>query len=50
LGNCQSQFTLGAKAYADGPAGGPDWGIRFVIAPLFTTGAKPAAHSASAAR
>lgn len=29
------QFTLGGRAYADHPRGGPDWGLRFVVTLLF---------------
>jgi hypothetical protein len=29
------QFTLGGRAYADRPRGGPDWGLRFVVTLLF---------------
>ncbi len=29
------QLSLGAKYYADGPPGGPDWGLRFAITMLF---------------
>src|SRR5262245_44848282 len=44
LGKLPIQFTLGAKVYADGPSGNADWGLRFVITPLFPTGGKPASH------
>ena len=27
---------------AEGPSGAPEWGLRFVITPLFPTGGKPA--------
>ena len=29
------QLSLGAKYYAEGPSGGPDWGLRFVVTFLF---------------
>jgi hypothetical protein len=29
------QFTLGGRYYADRPAGGPNWGLRFVVTLLF---------------
>jgi hypothetical protein len=29
------QFTLGGRYYAERPAGGPDWGLRFVVTFLF---------------
>jgi hypothetical protein len=28
-------FQLGARYYAEKPAGGPDWGLRFVMTLLF---------------
>ncbi len=28
-------FTLGGRYYADGPSGGPEWGLRFVVTFLF---------------
>ena len=40
LGKMPVQFALGAKYYAGGPDGAPDWGIRFVVTPLFPTGGK----------
>ena len=40
VGKMPVQFALGAKVYADGPSGAPDWGLRFVVTPLFPT-AKP---------
>jgi hypothetical protein len=46
-GTMPVQFTLGAKVYAEGPTGAPEWGIRFVVTPLFPTGKKPAAHPTS---
>jgi len=41
LGKMPVQFALGVKYYAEGPSGAPDWGIRFVVTPLFPTGKKP---------
>jgi len=41
IGTILMQFTLGAKVYAEGPSGAPEWGIRFVVTPLFPTGGKP---------
>ena len=35
LGKQPIQLSLGAKYYADGPSGGPDWGLRFAITFLF---------------
>jgi hypothetical protein len=40
LGKLPVQFSVGGKYYADGPSGAPEWGIRFVVTPLFPT-AKP---------
>lgn len=35
IGQQPVQFALGAKYYADGPSGGPDWGLRFAVTWLF---------------
>lgn len=35
IGDAPVQFQLGAKYYADGPTGAPDWGIRFAVILLF---------------
>jgi hypothetical protein len=29
------QFSLGGRYYAERPAGGPDWGLRFAVTFLF---------------
>lgn len=50
IGKLNISFALGAKVYAEGPSGGPDWGIRFVVTPLFPTGGKPAGHQTSSAK
>jgi hypothetical protein len=50
IGKMPVQFALGAKVYADGPSGAPDWGIRFVVTPLFPTGGKPKAQQDLAAK
>jgi hypothetical protein len=50
IGKLPVSFTLGGKIYADGPSGAPDWGIRFVVTPLFPTGKKPAAHQTTYAK
>ena len=42
IGKLPISFSLGARYYADGPDGHPDWGLRFVITPLFPTGGQPA--------
>lgn len=42
VGGLPVQFTVGGRYYAEGPSGAPEWGLRFVITPLFPTGAKPA--------
>ena len=47
IGKLPVQFAFGAKVYADGPSGGPDWGLRFVVTPLFPTGGKPPARETS---
>jgi hypothetical protein len=50
VGKLPLSLSLGGKVYADGPSGGPDWGIRFVVTPLFPTGGKPSAHHTSYAK
>ena len=40
IGKMPVQFALGAKYYAEAPSGGPDWGLRFVVTPLFPTGSR----------
>lgn len=35
IGKQPVSFGLGAKYYADGPSGGPDWGLRFTVTFLF---------------
>jgi hypothetical protein len=35
IGGAPVQFQLGAKYYAEGPKGGPDWGLRFAVTFLF---------------
>ena len=42
IGKLPVQFTIGGRYYAEGPSGAPEWGLRFVITPLFPTGGKPA--------
>jgi hypothetical protein len=44
IGKLPVQFTIGAKVYAEGPSGAPEWGIRFVATPLFPTGTKPTSN------
>jgi len=41
FGKMPVSMALGVKYYAEGPSGAPDWGIRFVVTPLFPTGKKP---------
>jgi hypothetical protein len=50
IGKLPVQLTIGGKVYAEGPSGAPEWGIRFVVTPLFPTGKKPAAPPASYAK
>ena len=38
VGKLPVQVGLGAKVYLEGPESAPDWGIRFVVTPLFPTG------------
>ena len=35
IGGKPVQFSLGARYYAEKPAGGPDWGLRFAVTFLF---------------
>ena len=35
IGGKPVQFQLGVKYYAEGPKGGPDWGLRFAVTFLF---------------
>jgi hypothetical protein len=44
IGKHPVSLSLGGKVYANGPSGAPDWGIRFVVTPLFPTG-KPHAET-----
>ena len=41
LGKMPVSLGLGVKYYAESPEGGPNWGVRFVVTPLFPTGKKP---------
>lgn len=43
VGKLPVQFAVGGRYYAEGPSGAPDWGVRFVITPLFPTSGQPAA-------
>ena len=42
VGKLPVQLTIAGNVYAEGPEAAPDWGIRFVVTPLFPTGGKPA--------
>jgi hypothetical protein len=49
IGELPVSFAIGGRYYAKGPSGAPDWGLRFVITPLFPAGGKrPAPEAASA--
>ncbi len=50
IGRMPVSLALGAKIFAEGPSGGPDWGVRFTITPLFPTGRKPAASGSFTAK
>jgi hypothetical protein len=50
IGKMPIQLAFGARIYAESPSGGPHWGLRFVITPLFPTGGKPAAHQTVSAK
>jgi hypothetical protein len=43
FGKLPVQFTVGGRCYAEGPSGAPEWGLRFVVTPLFPAGGKHAA-------
>lgn len=45
IGKLPVQFAVGGKYYAEGPSGAPEWGLRFVVTPLFPTAGKPAPAS-----
>jgi hypothetical protein len=45
IGPLPVQFSLGGRYYADGPADGPKWGVRFVVTLLFPTSGLPAPAS-----
>lgn len=38
VGKQPVQFAVGGRYYAEGPSGAPEWGLRFVITPLFPLG------------
>jgi hypothetical protein len=38
VGKLPVSLAFGLKYYAEAPTGGPDWGVRFVVTPLFPTG------------
>jgi hypothetical protein len=41
IGNQPMTVSLGGRYYADGPSGGPDWGLRFVVTLLFPKKGSP---------
>ena len=40
IGRLPVSLAVGGRYYAEGPSGAPEWGIRFVVTPLFPTGGK----------
>ncbi|HEV2804277.1 MAG TPA: hypothetical protein VGW57_05010 [Chthoniobacterales bacterium] len=40
VGKMPVSLGLGVKYYAETPSGGPDWGVRFIVTPLFPTGSR----------
>jgi hypothetical protein len=40
IGGLPVQFAVGGRYYMEGPSGAPEWGLRFVVTPLFPTGAR----------
>ena len=41
FGKMPVSVGLGLKYYAEAPESGPNWGVRFIVTPLFPTGKKP---------
>jgi hypothetical protein len=37
MGTLPVSLAVGARYYAEAPRTGPDWGLRFVVNPLFPT-------------
>ena len=50
IGKMPVSIGLGLKYYAEAPEGGPNWGLRFIVTPLFPTGGKSEAHATSFAK
>jgi len=50
IGKLPVSFSFGGRVYAEGPSGNADWGLRFVVTPLFPTGHKPAVEPTSSAK
>jgi hypothetical protein len=50
IGKIPVSFSFGGRVYAEGPSGNADWGLRFVVTPLFPTGKKPAAAERTSAK
>ena len=38
IGSVPVQFQVGARYYAEGPSGAPEWGLRFTVTPIFAGG------------
>ncbi len=47
IGKLPVSFQLGGRYYADGPSGGPEWGLRFAVTFLFPTSRPPAPADSS---
>lgn len=50
LGKMPVSLGLGLKYYAEAPDGGADWGVRFIVTPLFPTGKKPGPSAEASAK
>ena len=50
IGSMPVSIGVGLKYYAEAPEGGPNWGVRFIVTPLFPTGGKPEARTTSFAK
>ncbi len=47
IGNLPVSLQVGARYFAEGPDGAPDWGLRFTITPLFPTGGTPSSTTSA---
>lgn len=45
IGSVPVNFQVGARYFAEGPDGAPDWGMRFTITPLFPASGSSSSHA-----